>query len=276
MEHLDRGLEHLDEFEQALVGEAQPARIAVGVRVVLRKRFELADVDLAYERGDILVVFIARLGLGDGHLPQDRRLHANDAELVDVAVELLDPLHGPGAHDPVEVARWDAVFLLERRAVALGVEKAERRFVHRRALERVDRVGFHERLEALGDGGLAAAHRTEQVKDLLSLLKPLRGVLEIGDDLRNRLVHAVELAERRVPLDHAVGKEPRKAGVVAGVDDLRLADGREHALCGGCVSKGVFLAELEILRKRHFLVAGLGVLLAIEIKQGHGGPPSLR
>jgi hypothetical protein len=37
MQHLDRRLEHLDELEQAAVGQAQAAGIAVGVRVVLRK-----------------------------------------------------------------------------------------------------------------------------------------------------------------------------------------------------------------------------------------------
>jgi hypothetical protein len=37
VQHLDRRLEHLDELQQALVGQAQAAGIAVGVRVVLRK-----------------------------------------------------------------------------------------------------------------------------------------------------------------------------------------------------------------------------------------------
>ena len=47
VQHLDRGLEHLDELEQALVGQAQAAGVAVGIRIVLRQRLELADVDLA-------------------------------------------------------------------------------------------------------------------------------------------------------------------------------------------------------------------------------------
>ena len=36
MQHLDRRLEHFDEFEDALVGAVQAARIAVGVGIVLR------------------------------------------------------------------------------------------------------------------------------------------------------------------------------------------------------------------------------------------------
>jgi hypothetical protein len=66
VQHLDRRLEHFHEFQQALVGQAQAAGVAVGVRVVLREGLELADVDLADQRGDVLVVLVARLGLGDG------------------------------------------------------------------------------------------------------------------------------------------------------------------------------------------------------------------
>jgi hypothetical protein len=35
VQHLDGCLEHLDELEQPLVGEAQAARVAVGVGIVL-------------------------------------------------------------------------------------------------------------------------------------------------------------------------------------------------------------------------------------------------
>jgi hypothetical protein len=47
VQHLDRRLEHFHEFQQALVGQAQAARVAVGVGIVLRILFQLADVDLA-------------------------------------------------------------------------------------------------------------------------------------------------------------------------------------------------------------------------------------
>ncbi len=50
MQHLDGRLEHLDEFEDALVGTIQATRIAVGIGIVLGESFELADVDLADQR----------------------------------------------------------------------------------------------------------------------------------------------------------------------------------------------------------------------------------
>ena len=117
MQHLDRRLEHLDELEQALVGEAQAAGIAVGVRIVLREAVELADVDLADQRRDVLVVLVARLGLGDRDLAQHRRLDAHDAELRDVAVEFLQALDRPRRHDAGQVAARDAVVGFQHVAV---------------------------------------------------------------------------------------------------------------------------------------------------------------
>src|SRR3954467_2501059 len=68
MQHLDRRLEHFDEFENALVGAVEAAGIAVGVGIVLGKSLQLADVDLANQRRDVLVVFVAGLGLRDRDL----------------------------------------------------------------------------------------------------------------------------------------------------------------------------------------------------------------
>ncbi len=47
VQHLDRRLEHLDEFHQPLVGLAQAAREAVGVGVVLFEFVQAPDVHLA-------------------------------------------------------------------------------------------------------------------------------------------------------------------------------------------------------------------------------------
>ena len=123
---LDRRLEHLDEFEQALVREAQAARIAVGVRVVLRIGLELPDVDLADERRDVLVVLVSRLGLRDADLLEHRRIALDDLEPPDVAAVLLEALDRPRRQDAVQVAPRDAVFLLEDRAVFGHIEQAER------------------------------------------------------------------------------------------------------------------------------------------------------
>ncbi len=131
VQDLDRGLEHLDEFHQALVGPAEGARIAVGVRVVLRVFLQLADVDLADQRGYILVVLVAGFGLGDGDLVEDRGVQLDHAELADVAAELVEALGCPGRHDRAQVAPRDAVVLLEDGAVFVGVEQAQRRLEDR-------------------------------------------------------------------------------------------------------------------------------------------------
>ena len=42
--------EHFDKFQHTLVGPIKAARVAVGIGVVLRKGFELADVDFTNQR----------------------------------------------------------------------------------------------------------------------------------------------------------------------------------------------------------------------------------
>ena len=208
MQHLDGRLEHLDEFQQPLVGQAKAAGVAVGIRVILRQGFQLADVYLADQRRDVLVVLVAGFGLGDGDLLEHRRLDPDDAKPGQIALELLEPLERPGTGDAGEVARRDAVFLLQHGAVAVRVEQSQRRFVDRRVLEGVDGKALHQRLESLGDGGFAAADRAEQVEHLLALFESLRRVTEVGHDLLDRILHAVELLERRVALQQPVGEQP--------------------------------------------------------------------
>ena len=70
VQHLDRRLEHFDEFQQALGRAIEPARVAVGVGVVLGEMLKLADVDLAHERGDVLIVLVARFGFRHADLAQ--------------------------------------------------------------------------------------------------------------------------------------------------------------------------------------------------------------
>jgi hypothetical protein len=57
--------------------------------VVLRIVLQLADIDLADKRGDVLVVFVARFGLGDADLAQLAGIQLHDVELGQVAVELV-------------------------------------------------------------------------------------------------------------------------------------------------------------------------------------------
>ena len=155
-------------------------------------------------------------------------LHLDDPEPGDVAAEFVEPLDAPRAHQAGEAAARDAVAVLEHRAHLFGVEQPERALEHRAdlvaGLEHVDRVDLHERLQALGQRGLAAADRPEQVEDLLALLEALRGVAEEGDDALDRLFHAVEIGERRVDPDGPVHEDAAEPGVLGGVDELRLAD----------------------------------------------------
>ena len=95
MQHLDGRFEHLDEFQQSLIGFAQAAGIAVGIRIILLEVFELADIDLADQRGDVLVVFVTRFGLRDRLLIENRRILLHHPELRDVTVELFQPFGRP-------------------------------------------------------------------------------------------------------------------------------------------------------------------------------------
>jgi hypothetical protein len=255
VQHLDRRLEHLHEFQQPLVGQAQAAAVAVGIRVVLRIGFELADVDLAHEAGDVLVVLVARLGLADAHLLEDAGVALDDLELADVAAKLFQPLDGPGAQDAVEVAARDAVFTFENGAVFGRVKQAQRRFVHRAALDGVEGHVLHQQLQPLGDAALAAAHRAQQIQDLLLFFQALRGVAEVAHHLFDGVFHAVELGKGWVDLDHLVGKQAAHARVVARVHALRLANGAEHALGGRGVGQGVALALGEVVLQRELFFA---------------------
>ncbi len=232
---------------------------------------EHADIDLADQRRDILVVFVARFGLGDRDLVQDRRLDLDHLELADIAADLVEALYRPGRHDLVQVTSRDAVLLLENFTVFLDIEQAERRFEHRRILDRVDRHPFHQRLEPVGERRLAAADRAEQVEDLFLFLEALRGVLEVGNDLLDRILHAVELVESRVARDQLVGKNPGEAGILRGVDQLGLADGSQHALRRGGIGQRVVLAQLQVFLQRIFFLQVAFEALLITFENAHLG-----
>ena len=50
VEHLDGSLEHLHKLHQPLVGTAQPAGEAVGIRIVLGVKLQLTNIDFADQR----------------------------------------------------------------------------------------------------------------------------------------------------------------------------------------------------------------------------------
>ncbi|MHC2681565.1 hypothetical protein ACVJDU_003129 [Bradyrhizobium diazoefficiens] len=228
VQHLDRRLEHLDKFEDTLIGAVETAGIAVGVGVVLRVGLELADVDLADQRGDVLVVLVTGLGLGNRDLAQPRRLDFCNPELGNVAAEGLKPLVAPRAHQSGEAPARNAVFLLQHRPELIGIEQAERALEHGRefvaGLEHVDRMHFHQRLQPLGERGFAAADGAEQIEDLLALLQALRRVPEETNDALDGFFHAVEAGEGRIGTDGAVQKNTAKAWVLGRVNRLGFTD----------------------------------------------------
>ena len=214
VQHLDRRLEHLHEFHQALVGLAQPAGEAVGVRVILGILLQHADVDLAHQRRNVLVVFITRLGLGDANLVEHRGIALDHPELADIAAVLVQALDRPGRHDGFQVALGNAVFLLAGSGRPRpGSNRPSGDFVHRRALDGIEGHLLHQRLELFRQRRFAAADRAEQIEDLLLLFQALGGVLEEGHDVFDGFFHAVELGEFRVTLDDLVGKDAGKTRV---------------------------------------------------------------
>ncbi|MNC81975.1 hypothetical protein D3C75_1352970 [compost metagenome] len=52
---------------------------------------------------------------------------------------------------------------------------------------------------------------------------------EVGDDLIDALLHAMEVFEGRIATDHLVGEDSRQPGVVRGIDQFRLTDGHQQA-----------------------------------------------
>ncbi|MNE46486.1 hypothetical protein D3C80_1408290 [compost metagenome] len=63
-------------------------------------------------------------------------------------------------------------------------------------------------LEFFRQGGLAAANRAEQVKDLFLLFQALGRMPEVGNDLVDAFLHAMEVFEGRIAPDYFVRKDP--------------------------------------------------------------------
>ena len=155
---------------------------------------------------------------------------------------------------PVSRRSGIAVALLELGAERQRIEQAERALEDRAdlvaGLQHVDRLLLHQLLQALGERGLAAADRTQQVEDLLALFEPLRRVAEEADDPLDRLLHPVEIRERRIDLDRAVHEDAAEPRILARVDHLRLADRLQHALGGAGVVRRIVGTFAEVFLER--------------------------
>ena len=192
-------------------------------------------------------------------LAQPRRQHLGNPEARDVAVEFVESLDAPRAHQSGQPALRDAVAVLQHRAHALGVEQPERAFEHRAqlvaGLQHIDGMHFHQCLQPFGERRLAAADRAKQVHDLLALFETLRGVAQEADDALDRLFHAVEFGERRIDPHRAVHEDAAESRVLRGIDHLRFADRGEQALGRGRVHHRIVAARFQILWKRHLRFA---------------------
>src|SRR6185437_2701127 len=206
----------------------------VGVGIVLAEMFELADIDLADERGDVLVVFIARLGLGDGVLAQLGGENLRDFELRDVASEFVQSFYRPGTHHATDAVALDPIALGKQITELDGAEETQRALEYRAdrvaRLEHVDWIFFHHILEPLGKRRLAATDRAEEIKNLPLLLETLGGVLEVAHNALDRVFHPIEAVESAIGLDRAVGEKAGEARILRGVDQLGLTDRGDHAL----------------------------------------------
>jgi len=143
-----------------------------------------------------------------------------------------------------------------------------------RTLQCVDGNLFHQRLEFFRQRGLAASGRPEQVEDLLALLESLRGVLEEGDDLLDRVFHAVELAEGRIDPDDLVEEQAGQPRVVVGIHQFRLTNGGEHALGRGRIGGRILLADIQILLDAVFLFLASFEACGVVAENVHTSLPS--
>ena len=271
MQHLDRRLEHFDEFENALGGAVEAARIGIGVGIVLAEEFELADIDLADQRGDVLIVLVARFGLGDADLAQPRWMDFHHGEFREIAAELVEPLQRPGRSEAGEAALRNLVVLLDHVAHPDGIEQTERTFEYRAdflaGFQHIDRHLLHQELQPFRERGFAAADGAEEIEDLLSFLQPLRRVPEIADDAFDRFFHAVEIREGRVDADRPVHEDATQTRIVTGVDEFGFADRGEHAFGGAGISQRVSGAAFEIVFERHFSLFLAVIQLGEETKR---------
>ncbi len=181
-------------------------RVAVGIGVVLRELFQFADIDLAHQCRDVLVVFISRLGFRDRNLVEDRWVEFHHAELADIAAEFGQALGGPWRHDGIEIAPGNAEVFFEDRAIFGGVEQTQRRLENRRTLDRVEGHLLDQLFQLFGQGRFTATDRAQQIEDLFLLFQALSGMAEIRHDLVDAFFHPVEVLKGRIAADHLVGK----------------------------------------------------------------------
>src|SRR5690606_40579964 len=79
--------------------------------------------------------------------------------------------------------------------VFFGIEQGQWRLEYGRVFEAVNGLLLDQRFEAFGQRRFAATDRAEQVQNLFLFFQTLSGMTEVGDDLLDRFLHAVEFVE---------------------------------------------------------------------------------
>ena len=157
-----------------------------------------------------------------------------------------------------------------------AIEEAERALEDRAdlvaRLEHIDRDLSISSFSRSASEDLPPPTGPEQIEDLLALLQALRRVPEEADDPLDRLFHAVEVVERPVALDGAVEEDAAQARVLRGVDQLRLADRRDHPLGGGGVHHRVVAAPEQVILQQHLVDLRAVILLREPGEDVHQGP----
>src|SRR5258706_375992 len=116
------------------------------------------------------------------------------------------------------------------------------------------------------EGRFAAAHGTEQIENLPPLLQTLRRMFEIAHDALDRVFHAVEAFERLVALDRSIEEDSTEPGVLRGVEQLLLADGRDHPLRRRGVEQLVVARGKKPIAQAHGLQLFTRIVAAQQIK----------
>jgi hypothetical protein len=129
---------------------------------------------------------------------------------------------------------FNAVLVLQQGREVAGAEQPERTLEHRTdlvaRLQDIDRALLHQFFETFGERRFAAADGAEQIEYLPLLFQTLSRMLEIADNALDRVFHTVEAVERPVAFDCPVEENPPEPGVLGRIDELLLADGRDHPL----------------------------------------------
>lgn len=96
-------------------------------------------------------------------------------------------------------------------------------------------------------------------------------MLEIGNDLFNRLFHAVKFGKGWISCDQFIGKNAAEPGILRGIDQFGLTNCGQHAFCRGGVNQGIFFTEFEVFLQRIFFLLVVVESFTITFENAHWG-----